>query len=155
MALFTLARALGRIVVANRTKLGWGSNRIVRDLKRLGVSYKYPTMLGDIRQFAGFMKYEKKTRNFPGDKLLPQGLMLDSKFKRARRYRVYGDIWIKDSLTGDIRQQTISFYDNKRRTTSDWMTLFIRQYKGNMYSPDDEIIGAEVRTVEHNRKWAY
>lgn len=123
--------------------------------RREGFSYRRTDMLRDIREFTGLMRHEKAVRATPVDQWIGRGQMTEIDLKRDRRYRGFADATFQNIETGDIRETTISFYDDEMRTEEEWAEEWDEKRREKLYRGDEELVGFEMRALEHQAGWAY
>jgi hypothetical protein len=148
-------RAVGRLAIAGFTAQGFTANRIINELRALGLSYRRQTMLEDIRYFTGKLKLEDAVRRVGADVLFPQHAMVETYLRRARKYRVFGDLTIEDPVTGEKLTRTVSFYTNKRASKRDWEQDFFGEFEGSESQGSMRFLSLEIRSVEHQSGWKY
>lgn len=155
MAVGGIARSLARLYYPQWIRAGWGANAMVRQARTLGLSYRRTIMLGDIREFTGLMRREKAVRAVVRSVLPSRSVMVETELRRARRYRVFGDVTYRNRLTGEEFTQTVSFYDDELRSLDQWEEEYERQKEEAEYREDLEIVKVDFRAIEHNRGFRY
>lgn len=155
MARFGIGRAIFRAMISQFVGLSLSSNFMVREARRLGISYRRQIMLQDIREIGGLLGKEASVRSFGSSALIPKGLMVETDLRRARNYRVFGNVVYTNIDTGKSREQTISFYDNERRSKDDYISLYERDKEESEYLPEESITSLTIRSVEHNKGLPY
>lgn len=155
MATFGIGRAIFRAMISQFVGLGLSSNFMVREARRLGISYRRQTMLGDIRELSGLLGKEASVRQLSSSILVPRGVMVETDLRRARNYRVFGDVVYTNIETGVSRDQTISFYTNDRKSKDDWAADFVEDKEESEYLPEESVTGLVIRSVEHNKGLPY
>jgi len=128
---------------------------MIRIARREGFSYRRTDMLRDIREFTGLMRHEGAVRATPTDQRISRAHMTDIDLKRDRRYRGYADATFQNIETGEIKEKTISFYDDEQRTEEEWAEEWDEKRIEKLYREDEELVGFKMRALEHQSGWAY
>lgn len=155
MAGFGIGRAIFRAMISQFVGIGLSSNFMVREARRLGISYRRQVMLQDIREVGGLLGKEASVRQIGSSVIVPKGVMVETDLRRARNYRVFGDVVYTNIDTGVSREQTISFYDDQRRSKDDYISLYERDKEESEYLPEEEVTSLAIRSVEHNKGLPY
>lgn len=150
-----VGRAIFRAMLPQLYSLGVSANFIIREARKIGVSYRRQTMLSDIRELTGLMAKEAATRSVGSNVLFPKGNMVETDLRRARNYRVFGDVIYTNIETGESRSQVISFYTNDRLSKDDWASSFEEDKEESEYLPEESVSGLTIRSVEHNKGLPY
>jgi len=155
MAGFGIGRAIFRAMISQLVGLSLSSNFMVREARRLGISYRRQIMLQDIREIGGLLGKEASVKQISSSILIPKGVMVETDLRRARNYRVFGDVVYTNVNTGVERRQTISFYDDQRRSKDDYISFYERDKEESEYLPEESITSLAIRSVEHNKGLPY
>jgi len=151
-----VARALFRAIIPEFVRLGYSSSKMIAEARKLSIpTYRRTDMLGDIREFQGFFRYESLLKSWDINELPHRGLMYEVELRRDRRYRVFADVMRQNRINGEWDTRTVSFYDDELRTFSEWDDLYRKAAEEYNYEPEFEIMNVEVRGIEHNTGWRY
>ena len=149
------ARYYFRAMIPVYIREGMSTVAITSIARREGFSYRRTDMLRDIREFTGLMRHEGAVRATPTDQWISRGSMTDIDLKRDRRYRGFADATFQNIETGETRKSIISFYDDEQRTADEWAEEWDEQRREKLYREDEELVGFEMRALEHQAGWAY
>ena len=146
-------RSVAMAAMPRLVKIGFGSNAIINWLKPKGLSYRRQTMLRDIRTFTGLERMEKAVRLVDPAKLFPQGSMVESSFRAARRYKIHGTIAYIDPETGETVEDHISFYSNQQMTKDQWLKDWFDKAAWTDSKEMAAMHSVTITSVEHQAGW--
>lgn len=150
-----LARAVARAMMPRLVGYGWSSSKITKWLGGHGATYRRVTMLADIRKFRDMADFSSGTVRYRIDKLFPKSMMGEVDLTRELRYHIYGTGRYTNIETGAVSYRRLSFYDDVRRSKTDWGEEFIRQKLESDSDPLYVVDNITVSYVEHNKGLDY
>jgi len=150
-----LARAISRAVMPTLIKTGYRVSRIADSLVSHGVAYQKKTMLADIAQAINEKKSEDIIKELPSKMLPPVEGIAEVDLRRARNYLVKFDVDLVGPETGRMYTGIRSMYTDDFENMSDWEDEFLTDYRKTYKEEDAHIIGAKVRSVQHNKEFGY
>lgn len=151
----SIPRYLGRMVIPKLVKKGFGRAGIVRYLRGTTGGWHYQTMLGDIRESQGMVKFGKAVKSLGGGVIPAKRIMIETELTAARRYRVFGMAKYVHIETGHIKYELKSFYSNELRTKDDWAKEFIREQPLTESDPEYLPEELDIFSIEHQEGWHY
>lgn len=149
------ARAAARAMMPRLVNYGWSTSKITKWLGGHGATYRRITMLADIRQFRDMRDFSPRVVRYGTDKLFPKSLMGETDLRRQFRYHVYGTGRYTNIETGAVSYRRLSFYDDDRRSKTDWGKEFGRQQLETTSDPLYVIDNVTISYVEHNQGLDY
>lgn len=149
-------RALFRALIPEWVTLGYSARRMIREARALNIpTYRRTDMLGDIREFQGFLLHESQVSTYDVNKVLPKGYMTEVSLRRDRKYRIFANITTQNRVNGETDTRLVSFYSDELMTITDWEQAYQDMIEDANYKPEEEVLFMETRAVEHNTGWAY
>lgn len=148
-------RAIFRTAIPNFIGKGYSANRMIREARAWGVSYRRTDMLADIRGFLGRYVKEPMVQRVPRNAIIPRSAMTETDLRRTHAYRVWGDAEYYNPVTGKTDKQLISFYDDELRTEEDWEEEYRKAKEEKEYKTGIEFVSFDMRYVEHNKTYSY
>lgn len=148
-------RAFGKPFIPQLVRQGLSSGRIISTLKQHGVSYRRTDMLKDIREVTGLARMESFTRAADPRKAFPKFGMIETTLRKDRRYRVFGKLEYRDTLTGETFMKDVSFYTDTNKGKELWDDDFLDQYEMGEYKPAMYVTDFTIVNVEHQTGWSY
>lgn len=149
------ARALFRVLLPTYVRTGRSMNYMIRDAMRLGISYRRTDMLGDIRYFQNWFKFEALTSKLPKDQRVPPHLMSEVDLTRSRKYRAFGEATYEHPITKATFSKDVSIYDNTRRSPIAYEEKMIQEIEEDPSQAGWNLVDVRFRVVEHNQGWSY
>ena len=148
-------RAFGKPFIPQLVRQGLSSGRIISTLIEHGVSYRRQDMLRDIREVTGLARMESFTRAADPRQAFPKFGMIETELRKDRRYRVFGKLEYRDTLTGETFEKNVSFYTDTNKGKDLWDEDFLDQYEMGEYKPAKYVTGFNIVNVEHQAGWSY
>lgn len=106
-------RSVAHIAIKGLLNIHDNINPIIRELRSLGISYRYQNMRRDIREALDWKHNVDASSRFDPTKGLQHDLMVKSwKLRPGSRYRVFGLMTLEDPLTGEKTTRLVSYYTN-------------------------------------------
>lgn len=149
------ARALFRILLPTYVRTGVSMNFMIRDAKRLGISFRRSDMLGEIRYFQNWFKFEALTSKLPKDTRVPPHLMSEVNLTRSAKYRAFGEATYEHPITGATFTKDVSMYDDTRRNPIGYEEKMIEEIEEDPSQAGWNLVDVRFRVVEHNQGWSY
>lgn len=151
----SIPRYLGRMVIPKLVKKGFSRSGIVSYLRRTTGGWHYQTMLGDIRETQGIVRFGKAVKSLGGGVIPAKRIMVEADLSAARRYRVFGMGKYVNVETGFTKYKPVSFYANKLRTKDDWAELFKKEQPLTESDPEYLCEELDIFAIEHQEGWHY
>ena len=146
-----LSKAIGQAIFKSLVPEGLPAGAMIKIAQKLGGSYRRTEMLADIRQFTGRVKYEAQIRNLHSDIKVPKAWVVETHLSEPNaNYRVFGKANFYDLRTGQVHQQTVSFYHTEHQSKKNYADEFKEYYAGGYEDQDMELTFFEQTALEHN-----
>lgn len=155
MVLTLLQRRVGLNAASRLATQGWSANRIQGYLTGRGIGLRRATVQGIVRTVTGRMKGERIIQGLGGLDELKPGHMVETALGRPRRYRVFGNATYHDPTSDQTFTRQVSFYTDERALKVEYGDLFDAYVTKMGASAQLELAAFEMRSIEHNRGWAY
>ncbi len=151
-----MIRAVARAMMPAFIKGGVSASAFRRRLvSQFGTSYRWTTLLGDYREFAGMQRFEGAVRRLRPTTKPTQSIMTEVDLRRERRYRGIGNATYRHNVTGEEYTQVISMYDDKFDNKQAFTDTFIMDKAKAEYKPDFQIVSIEWFVIQHKEGWSY
>jgi len=155
MPLTPLMRRVSLNAATRLAGQGWSGNRIQGYLTGRGIGLRRGTIQGIVRTVTGRMKGERVIGGLGDFDELKPGHMVETTLGRPRRYRVFGDATYYDTISDQTFKRQVSFYTDERLAKAQYADLFDAYVTRMGASMQLELDDFEIRSLEHNRGWAY
>jgi len=136
-------------------RAGMSANKIIREARGMGISYRRQTMLADIRELTGRMTKQYFVERFDPRRIITKGIMTEVELPRAKKYYVIANALYKDLVTGEQFEKNVSFYTNEAKTFEMYEEDYVDWKEEAMYRVDLSFISFKPLCVEHNAGWDY
>ena len=151
----SMARYFGRMVIGAVVPMDWSTRRIINYLAGTVGTYRRTDMLKDIREAKDIYTYGSKVKDLAINIRPPTDIMVETKLKRARRYRVFASARHVNKETGRVSYHNISFYDDSLRTKEQWEDEYIDQKEKDEYEVGETVTDVDIFAIEHHEGWGY
>lgn len=152
MAVIGIARAIARPVISSFVSQGLRPAAIVRNLRSMGISYRYQTILNDVREFTHFHKQWGWTKRISTSDVTDLDRIPAIDLPSAYNFRGYLDVTTKDYKTG-IEEHTIkSFYSDDLLSQDQWIEEWLEGQVEDPSDPSVEIVSAVMTDVVKNSR---
>ena len=145
-----IARSVGQAILkglASANIPGWQMISIVRSA---GYGYRYQTMLSDVREYTGRLKYEPQVGKLNVNDVIPSGWMNKVDMEGPYKYKVWADVNYFDPVANEYITDTRSMYADDLMRLGDYQTYFEDNLKGAGCRCDMEFMSVRVRSMDVN-----
>lgn len=150
-----IERSIAMAIIEHFAPTGLSANKIINMARDLGGGYRRTDMLEDIRVAQGKAKNQYWVEKVAGNEVIPQGLMVEKDLGVDRKYRVYGTYTYYDVEDNNYYDVTRSFYVDDYASKDDWEDTFAGTFVQRACHVDEEYIGFNITSVEHNKGYKY
>jgi len=148
-------RALWRAFVPNAFRAGYSFRRAIREARAWGIKIRTATALEDWREITGLRRYEARIRALDPRRYVPRAWIEEVDLRRARKYRVFGDVIYRHRETGMVYREPKSFYFDEFLPKSGFEEVASGFLRRADYMAEYEVEGFEISAVQHNRGLPY
>ncbi|MFQ6009077.1 MAG: hypothetical protein ACE5K8_09030 [Candidatus Zixiibacteriota bacterium] len=130
---------------------GFSFRAAARMARSLGYRFRSQWGLNVFRQARLYRQFRSPTLAIPKSHVIPRNLVSDVDLRRARLYRVFGNVIYHDPETGEEDEQFISFYTDELSSSEAMIFDWDRRRRRADYRVHLEIKDFAITHVQHNR----
>lgn len=154
-ATFGIGRAIFRAMVPQLYGLARSSNRMIREARALGISYRRQTMLSDIREITGAYAKQYFVTSMRRDVIPRPGVMVETVLRRASKYMIRGTGTYQNRVTGEVSEREMAFYADNRQTLDAYEAGYRKAIRDMKEYQDEDLLGIEFKAIFHNEGMPY
>lgn len=121
-------------------RLGMTQAASLRAFKSAGYGVRRQTMQQVYREFAGVAKTQDAFRATGRSRVLSDDAYAKMPLPAGREVKVKGILYTRDTRTGQIGEQWVTLYDQKRDSKEAYEQAFVKQFGEDMLDSEREFI---------------
>lgn len=145
-----IARSVGQNILKSLISAnipGWQMISIVRSA---GYGYRYQTMLSDIREYTGRVKYESQVTGLNVNNVIPSGWMNKVDMEGPYKYKVWADVNYYDPETNSYISDVKSLYADEYLRIGDYQEYIEDNLVAGGYYAGMDIMSVKIRGLDVN-----
>lgn len=155
MATFGISRAIFRAMVPQLYGMGMSFNRMIREARAWGRSYRRQTMLADIREITGMYAKQYFITSMKRDIMPRPGVMVETVLRRASKYMIRATNTYQNRVTGETSVRDIAFYADNRQTLDAYEAGYKAAIRDMKEYQDEDLLNMEFKAIFHNEGMPY
>jgi len=150
-----LERTIAKMIFRQFAGQGLSTTRMISLAADQDATYRRQDMLADIRSAEHKALYDTRIQALNTNDLVPRAWINELDYKYPAKYRVLVQVDIEDELTGEVYQDTKSFFTDDYAAVGDYESEFMDKKPWSETDPYANVVGVKVRGMEHNKGMGY
>jgi len=147
-----LERAVGQAMLKTLVPQGLTAWQMIQIVRGAGAGYRYQTMLSDIREYTGRLRYETQIRNMTSNSVIPDIWQNRVDMAGPYKYKVWADVTYYDPTTNEYVTDVRSMYTDELKKIGDYGRDFEDVLSGAGCRCDMEFMKIDIRGMDFNTR---